>query len=307
LLFPTKVKPFCFEKRRSPPCAKQKTFVLLGALLWPACVAHAEEDGRDFPKTLIFDEPGIDDEVSLPTVLFVPQQGSRETDVDFELDKRLTTRLSLQINVGYTGLARIGESSAGGWQNSDATLKLVAYANRAMEQLVSFSLTREFGGSGARRIGAEGAGSTVAALNFGQGFAAVAEAPALKPFALTGVAGFLVPDSPVDGAVRQAVVSASLQYSLDVLAARDEDSHVPAFARPLIPVVEFAYAAPLGGNAASHATLAPGLIYSGEGYQVAAEALVPLTRATGTHIGAILQLNISLLMFGVPALTRPVF
>ena len=105
---------------------------------------------------LIFDEPGIDDEVSLPTVLFVPQQGGRETDVDFELDKRLTTRLSLQINIGYADLARIGSSSAGGWQNANATLKLLAYADRTMEQLVSFSFTREFGGSGARRASCSG-------------------------------------------------------------------------------------------------------------------------------------------------------
>jgi hypothetical protein len=57
----------------------------------------------------------------------------------------------------------------------------------------------------------------------------------------------------------------------------------------------------------AHGTLAPGLIYAGEGYQVAVEALVPLTRASGTHVGAIAQLNISLSMFGVAALTRPVF
>ncbi len=292
LSFLRKERLFFFEKK------KQKTFVLLAVVLWPAGVALAEGgEGRDFPKTLLFDEPGIDDEVSLPTVLFVP----RETDVDFELDKRLTEWLSLQINGGYTELARIGESSAGGWQNSNATLKVLAYADRAMEQLVSFSLTREFGGSGARRIGAERVGSTVAALNFGQGFAALAGAPAFKPFAITGVAGFLVPDSAAAGGVRQALVSTSLQYSLDVLAGSDAGLRVPGFIRPLIPIVEFTYAMP------AHGTLAPGLIYAGEGYQVAVEALVPLTRASGTHVGAIAQLNISLSMFGVAALTRPVF
>jgi len=292
LSFVRKERIFFFEKK------KQKTFVLLAVVLWPAGVALAEGgEGRDFPKTLLFDEPGIDDEVSLPTVLFVP----RETDVDFELDKRLTEWLSLQINGGYTELSRIGEPSAGGWQNSTATLKVLAYADRAMEQLVSFSLTREFGGSGARRIGAERVGSTVAALNFGQGFAALAAAPAFKPFAITGVAGFLVPDSAAAGGVRQALVSASLQYSLDVLAGSDAGLRVPGFMRPLIPIVEFTYATP------AHGTLAPGLIYAGEGYQVAVEALVPLTRASGTHVGAIAQLNISLSMFGVAALTRPVF
>ncbi len=281
---------------------KRTSLILLVALLWPACVAHADEDGRDFPKTLIFDEPGIDDEISLPTLLFVPQDGAHETDIDFELDKRLTTRLSLQINIGYTELAR-----ASGWQNSNATLKLVAYADHPMEQLVSFSLTHEFGGSGARRIGAAQAGSTVAALNFGQGFAALMPAPLLKPFAITGVAGVSVPDAQADGAVQQALLSASLQYSFDALAGSNPHIHLPAVMRPFIPIVEFTYAEPVRGGGLSHGTLAPGLIYSGAGYQLAAEALVPLTRVSGTHVGAIAQLNISLGLFGIAALARPLF
>ncbi len=294
LLFFRKEGFFFFEKK------KQKTFVLFVGLVLPTAVAWGEE-GRDFPKTLIFDEPGIDDEVSLPTVLSVPQDGGRETDVDFELDKRLTTRVSLQINVGYTEL-----TTNGGWQDSDATLKVIAYADRASEQLVSFSFVREFGGSGARRVGASDVGSTVGALNFGQGFAAL-PAPLLKPVAVTGVAGFLVPDSQEAGSVQQALLSASLQYSFDVLAQGPAGGHLPDFVRPLIPIMEFTYAAPTKGGAAAHGTLAPGLIYSGEGYQVAVEALVPLTRASGTHVGAIAQLNISLSMFGVAALSRPIF
>jgi hypothetical protein len=296
LLFFRKEDSFLSEEK------KQKTFIILVALLWPAGVLHADEVGRDFPKTLTFDEPGIDDEVSLPTVLFVPQDGGDETDVDFELDKRITPWLSLQINVGYTELARLG-----GWQNASATLKWLAYADRPMEQLVSFSVIREFGGSGARRIGAARAGSTVAALNFGQGFAALSNASLLKPFAVTGVAGFSVPDTQADGAVQQALFSASLQYSFDVLAGSNPRVRLPDVARPFIPIVEVTYAEPAGGGGKAHGTLAPGLIYSGGGYQLAAEALVPLTRASGTHVGAIAQLNISLGVFGIAGLARPLF
>jgi len=290
------------EPPRRSQKKKQKTFVLLGALLWPACVAYADEDGRDFPKTLIFDEPGIDDEISLPTVLFVPQDGAHETDVDFELDKRLTTRLSLQINIGYTELAR-----AAGWQNANATLKLIGYVDRPLEQLVSVSLTREFGGSGARRIGAAATGSTVVAVNFGQGFAALAPATILKPFAVTGVAGFLAPDTQAAGNVQHALFSASLQYSFNVLAGSNADVRLPGIMRPFIPIVEITYAEPVRGETAAHGTLAPGLIYAGDGYQLAAEALLPLTRASGTHVGVIAQLNVSLSVLGVSALARPLF
>jgi hypothetical protein len=117
----------------------------------------------------------------------------------------------------------------------------------------------------------------------------------------------MVPDSQEAGTVQQALMSASLQYSFDVLAQGQGGGRLPDFARPLIPIVEFTYAAPTRGGAAAHGTLAPGLIYSGEGYQVAVEALVPLTHASGTHMGAIAQLNLSLSMFGVAALSQPLF
>lgn len=289
--FSSEKEGFFFLKKK-----KQKTSVLLVALVWPGWGAFAGEDeGRDFPKTLIFDEPGIDDEISLPTV----QVAGQETDVDLELDKRLTNSVSVQINVGYTALGR-----AGGWQNSSATLKFLGFVDRANEQLVSVSLVHEFGGTGAPRIGAAEAGSSALALNFGQGFASVVASPWLKPFAVTGVAGFSVPDSPRRGAVQQALLSASLQYSFDVPGA---GGGIPVLIRPLIPIMEATYAAPVQGQSAAHGILAPGLIYAGEGYQVAAEALLPLTRASGTHLGVIAQLNISLAIFGTRALTRPVF
>jgi hypothetical protein len=279
-----------------------KTFVLC----WAVCAATftpslADEAGRDFPKTLIFDEPGIDDEISLPTIIVAPQPGGHETDIDFELDKRLTTRLSLQINIGYTQLPRPGETRAEGWQNTNATLKFAAFANAAHEQLVSLSLIREFGESGARQIGAETISSTTAAINFGQGFASFADTPALKPFAITGSAGFLVADH---GSTQQALLSASLQYSLDVFSSTPGGQNLPHFLRPFIPIVECSFALPTRGGG-QRGLLAPGLIYAGEGYQVAAEALLPLTKEAGTHAGFIAQLNISLATLGLPALARP--
>lgn len=273
--------------------------------VWAGCgaahgAAAADDAGRDFPKTLIFDEPGIDDEVSLPTVLFLPRNGGRsaETDVDFELDKRLTTRTSVQINAGYTALP-LAERTAYGWQNVDVTLKHVVFA--APEQLVSLSLIREFGQSGAARVEAPAPGSTSLGVNFGQGLCLPGVPWVLQPLAITGTVGGLVPDRDREAAFPQAIVSASLQYSLKVLARG------PGWVRPLLPIVEFSDAVPVGHEGAARATLAPGLIYAGRGFQLAAEALVPLTRASGTQIGFIAQINISLSVFGEGAWTRPVW
>jgi hypothetical protein len=301
-------RAFCFFEKK-----KQKTFGLFAAALGVLCAGAAwggdseDQAGRDFPKTLIFDEPGIDDEVSLPTLVVTPTAAGTQTDVDFELDKRLTSRLSVQINIGYSAIDRtIGESQAG-WQNTAATLKYILFGDRAREQLASLSLTREFGGSGAPEVGASVTSATTAAVNFGQGFGRLFPGVFMRPFAVTGTLGYVVPDTTSHGDVSQALVSASLQYSFDVLMDGVAPGHLPGFARPLIPIVEMTYAAPLQGQDSAHGFAAPGLIYAGEGFQLAVEALVPLTHASGTHVGAIAQLNISLSLLGYPMLARPIF
>ena len=141
--------------------------------------------------------------------------------------------------------------------------------------------------------------ATSAAVNFGQGWSPLVGAPLLKPVAVTGSFGYLLPDEP--RALQQAVLSASLQYSFEVLTA-DTAIHLPTALRPFIPIVECLYTEPKGARPTG--TLAPGLIYAGRNFQLAAEALLPLTRATGSHVGFIAQLNISLSVFGWPALSR---
>ena len=272
------------------------------AWVWPALAADPDGPGREFPKTLIFDEPGIDDEISVPTLIVIPRgaPAGRETDVDFELDKRLTTWLSLQINDGYVSIPGVS-GRAQGWQNLEATLKSVLLDDPAMERLVSLSLTTAFGGSGAARIGAERGSTSIAAVNFGQGWSPLAGTTLLKPVAITGSFGYALPDGS-DGTTRQAVLSASLQYSFAVLTAGSGAGFLPPAMRPLIPIVECVVTAPARGQRVG--TLAPGLIYAGQGYQLAAEALLPLTKAAGAHAGFIAQLNISLASFGWPALAR---
>jgi len=265
------------------------------------------DQGREFPKTLTFDEPGIDDEMSVPTFILAPDGGgeNHEADLNFELDKRLTARASVQINVGYARLPLAG-TTVNGWQNVQVTLKYVVLSDPADERLGSISLTREFGASGAARIGASAIGSTVVAGNIGQGFTPLVAAPLLRPFAVTGVLGYSLPDRPGPLTYEQALAAMSVQYSFDVLASQS-GAAPPAMLRPFIPIAEFVYARPTQGGARAKATLAPGLIYAGDGFQLAAEALVPLHKASGTHAGFIAQLNVSLSVLGVPGLSRPIW
>ncbi len=174
------------------------------------------------------------------------------------------------------------------------------------ERIVSISLTREFGGSGAERIGATSVSTTTTAVNFGQGFSTFVAELLLKPIALTGNIGAEILDEPKGSVVQQALISASLQYSFEVLMASSAGDRLPSLMRPFIPIVECVYTQPTGREVAL-GTLAPGLIYAGKGYQVAVEALLPFTKSAGSHAGFIAQLNISLSMLGMPALAKPLF
>jgi hypothetical protein len=284
--------------------ASKKYLLLLCALTPWAARADEDEAGRDFPKTLTIDEPGVDDETSLPTFSWIRHgagPGSpafREQDVDFEIDKRLTERVDIQLTDGYTRFDRIGGESVEGWQNLSVALKGVAIDDAPHEFMLSGSVIREFGGSGAERIGADRFGSTGPMLYFGKGMGDLDD-PLLRPFAVTGTLSYSFPDEPVATIGQQIVHSPELlstgvtiQYSLKYLQPDGDDG----FLGHLTPLVEFAMTTPAnrGFGTATQAIVAPGALYSGDGFQLGLEALIPTTRSAGSNIGVIAQFNISL-------------
>ena len=52
---------------------------------------------------------------------------------------------------------------------------------------------------------------------------------------------------------------------------------------------------------------APGVSYAGPGWELAAEVLIPVTRATGRGIGAIAQFHLSLDYLFAETIGRPLF
>jgi hypothetical protein len=136
--------------------------VLLLAVSAATSVTHAQDPddagtpaGRDFPKTLTLDEPGIDDEMSLPTVSRIRHGGGAQTALAVEIDKRITDRLDVQVNGGWQS-----DAAGDGWQDFELTTKYVALSRPATETLLTVGITRLFGHSGALRIGAAPVGGT---------------------------------------------------------------------------------------------------------------------------------------------------
>jgi hypothetical protein len=75
-------------------------------------------------------------------------------------------------------------------------------------------------------------------------------------------------------------------------------------------MTEVSFTVPGGGRsfgARTTALIAPGVSYAGAGWELAAEALVPASRATGKGVGAIVQLHLSLDYLFADTIGRPMF
>jgi hypothetical protein len=66
--------------------------------------AHAVCGDRIFPATLAIDDPGVNDELALPTFSWVPNNGdgSQEFDASFSWTKTITPRLGISVSDGPT-------------------------------------------------------------------------------------------------------------------------------------------------------------------------------------------------------------
>ena len=71
------------------------------------------------------------------------------------------------------------------------------------------------------------------------------------------------------------------------------DLHLPDFFARLTPLIEIAWSSPASSpsNLGTQLLIAPGVVYSGEWFQVGVEALIPGNKATGTNVGVIAQFH----------------
>src|SRR5579864_2980135 len=63
--------------------------------------AHVVCGDRVFPTTLTMDDPGVSDEVSLPTINLTPTPTAQSNSYGYEWDKTITEDLGVAINGDY--------------------------------------------------------------------------------------------------------------------------------------------------------------------------------------------------------------
>ena len=104
---------------------------------------------------------------------------------------------------------------------------------------------------------------------------------------------------------------ATLQYSTPYLKSAVVDLGLPDFVNRLIPIVEASLQTPVSNTLTSGTvttgTINPGIIYLGNTFQVAIEAVIPVNRQSGTSVGVIGQLHFYLDDIFPNTLGRPIF
>ena len=301
-------------------------------------LSHTIVGNRVFPATLAIDDPGVNDELGLPMFSYIPNpDDSNEYDFNFAYQKTITYDLSFSIADTFTHLTNALKpdgtiGTLNGWKNLRTQLKYVPYQNAEHEFIVSVAGSVEWGDTGNASLGVDPFSSITAKAFVGKGFGDV-PFDWLRPFAVTGEIDYTWSTHPIDvtgvdsfGNVlisqtpNRLTYGATLQYSLLYMNAFVHE--VPPFFRNLIPTVEAVFSMPVSnigpsvpdmvpGTHETTGTVQPGVFYIGRlgplSFELGAEALIPVNRASGKHVGAVAILDFFLDDIFPDSLGKPLF
>jgi len=270
--------------------------------------AHGFVGDRFFPPTIATDDPFATDELLLPSVSYFKSAGSPPTgttDGGFEFDKEIFPHFALGIAGDYLHLKPDGEPEANGFGDFTLSAKYQSiWQSDAHEAIISAGALWAIGGSGSHSVGADPASVFTPTIDFGKGFGDLPAAlEYARPFAITGTLG---EDLPTSAEPNNLEWGLALEYSLPYLQAQVKDIGLTAPFKDMIPLVEFNNTSPEnrdGGETTG--TINPGVLYESKYFQLGAEAIIPVNRATGHNVGAVIQLEIFIddiwpKMFGHP-------
>ncbi len=297
-------------------------------------VAHEIVGNRFFPATLTVDDPGVNDELSFPTVDSfktgdVPPV--RQRDVSGEFSKRITEDFAVSFGSTYTFLNPTDVTAVGanGFQNLETTFKYRLFKDPAHEFVMSIGLSVEWGGTGATSVGADPFSTYTPTIYFGKGLGDLPDSFSwLRPVAITGQVGYSIPGrdltmtfgvDPDSGNItadtefhpRVLNWGGTIQYSMPYLKSAVVDLGLPDFINHLVPLVEANLQTPvantLTSGTATTGTINPGVIWVGNKFQIGMEALIPINRQSGSNVGFIAQLHLYLDDVDPRGIGKPIF
>jgi hypothetical protein len=298
-------------------------------------LAHEIVGNRFFPATLGIDDPGVNDELALPTISSFKtgdDPSFRQRDISLEFSKRITDAFAVSFAPTFSRLSPPGGpngTGANGFQNLETTFKYRLFKDPVHEFVLSAGLSIEWGGTGAQSVGADPFNTYTPTIFFGKGFGDLPDSFSwFRPVAVTGVIGYSIPGknstttfgidpdtgvSTADTEFNPRVLNwgLSLQYSMPYLKSSVIDLGLPDFVNHLIPLVEANLQTPVSNTLTSGTittgTINPGVIWVGNKYQIGIEAMIPINRQSGTNVGVIGQFHIFLDDADPQGLGKPIF
>jgi hypothetical protein len=287
--------------------------------------AHAVCGSRIFPATLAIDDPGVSDELALPTLTTIPvnSDGVREFDASFSYTKTIVENLGLSVGYGKTWLKPGGN----GWGNLDTELKYMFFCNEPHEFMASVGLDATWANTGSKNF-SDPFNTFSPTIDIGKGLGDLPTSlNILRPLAVT--AEFSL-SAPSEAHTSSIVYDASgnpgldvelnptlfnwgftVQYSLPYMNANVSEVGGPDFLKHLIPIAELAFQTPVGnvpqGGQITTGTVQPGIVYMADTWQLAVEALIPINAASGHNVGAVAELHFFLDDIFPNSLGQPLF
>jgi hypothetical protein len=269
-----------------------------------AALAHGFAGERFFPATILTDDPFVADEMSLPTFTRPPPaaDGGSEYDLDFDISKRLTPDTDITLGRGWTYLHKAGMPAVTGFGALHAGAQYQLFVNAPHEAIGLVGLNVTWAHTG--RVAALAAPDFTTlspTFDFGKGFGDLpGSLPYLRPFAITGNLGFDFPtktESAGSPNPNNFNYGFAFEYSLPYLQCCVKDIGLRAPFNQLIPLVEIGFTTPMNRitpGVTTTGTVQPGIIWSGQYFQIGAEAILPANHASGHGIGGLVQFHIYL-------------
>ena len=269
-------------------------------------LAHGMAGERFFPATILTDDPFVADEISLPQVSLQPPalDDSQLTNIEIDLSKRITPNTGIVIGDEWQRLRAPGFTSVGGLGPLRTGAQYQLFIDGPHQALGLLGLNVIWGHTGRAAVGAPDFTTLSPTFDFGKGFGDLPDSFGwLRAFAVTGQVGYAFPtrnfDVDTGSFIPQVLVyGASIQYSMPYLKSEIHDYQLPDFINHLFPIVEAQFATPVANNFGNSpittGTINPGVIWVGTYFQVGAEAVFPVNRASGTGVGFLGQLHLYL-------------
>jgi hypothetical protein len=284
-------------------CIALASTVLGLAVMSYDAAGHGFAGQRFFPATILTDDPFVADEVSLPTITRPPTglDRSQELGIDIDLAKRITPDLGFTIGQGWTHLKPKDLPGVTGLTGLNTALQYQLFIDGPHEALGLVGLNVGWAHTG--RVAALGAPDVTTlspTFNFGKGFGDLApELAVLRPFAVTGNLGFDFPTKTERAGTANPNnfnYGFALEYSLPYLQCCVKDIGLREPFSRLIPLVEVAFTTPVtrGEGVQTVGTIQPGIIWSGTYFQIGAEAILPVNKASGRGFGGVVQFHVYL-------------